>query len=77
MESSRLDYLSHELALRAVDLLRTLPEARTRICAGSKCGWLFIDSSKGGRRRWCDMATCGNAAKSKRHYERKRTALRR
>ena len=77
VEPSRLDYLSHELALRAVDLFRTFPEGRTRICAGSKCGWLFIDSSKGGRRRWCDMATCGNAAKSKRHYERKRAALRR
>jgi len=76
VESSRLDYLSHELALRAVDLLRTFPEGRTRICAGTKCGWLFIDSSKGGRRRWCDMATCGNAAKSKRHYERKHTTLR-
>jgi predicted RNA-binding Zn ribbon-like protein len=77
VESSRLDYLSHELALRAVDLLRAFPKGRTRICAGTKCGWLFIDSSKGGRRRWCDMATCGNAAKSKRHYERKRAALRR
>jgi predicted RNA-binding Zn ribbon-like protein len=77
LESSRLDYISHELALRAVDLLRTLPEGRTRICAGTKCGWLFIDRSKGGQRRWCDMATCGNAAKSKRHYERRRAALRR
>jgi len=72
VESSRLDYLSYGLALRAVDLLRTFPEGRTRICAGTKCGWLFIDSSKGGRRRWCDMATCGNAAKSKRHHARKR-----
>jgi len=77
LESSRLDYISHELALRAVDLLRAFPGARTRICAGRKCGWLFIDRSKGGQRRWCDMATCGNAAKSKRHYERKRAALER
>jgi predicted RNA-binding Zn ribbon-like protein len=75
VESSRLDYLNHELALRAFDLLRTFPQARTRICAGTKCGWLFIDRSKAGRRRWCDMATCGNAAKSKRHQERKRTAI--
>jgi predicted RNA-binding Zn ribbon-like protein len=74
LESSRLDYLSHELVLRAVDLLRTFPEARTRICAGRRCGWLFIDRSKGGQRRWCDMATCGNAAKSRRHHARKRTA---
>jgi predicted RNA-binding Zn ribbon-like protein len=75
LESSRLDYISHQLALCAFDLLQTFPQARTRICAGTKCGWLFIDRSKGGQRRWCDMATCGNAAKSKRHHERKRTAF--
>jgi len=75
VESSRLDYLRHELALRALDLLRTLPQTRTRICAATNCGWLFIDRSKAGRRRWCDMATCGNAAKSKRHYERKRAGM--
>jgi predicted RNA-binding Zn ribbon-like protein len=73
VESSRLDYLKHELALRAVDLLQTFPRTRARICAGTNCGWLFIDRSKGGQRRWCDMATCGNAAKSKRHYDRKRS----
>jgi predicted RNA-binding Zn ribbon-like protein len=76
VSSSRLDYLNHVLALDAMELLQALPLARTRICAGRRCGWLFIDTSKGGRRRWCDMATCGNAAKSKRHYRRKRAALR-
>ena len=73
-ESSKLDYLNHALALRAIDRLRTLPLDRTRICAGRHCGWLFIDRSKGGRRRWCDMATCGNAAKSRRHHQRKHDA---
>ena len=34
--------------------------------------WLFLDTSKAGRRRWCDMADCGNAAKSRRHYARGR-----
>ena len=75
--SSRLDYLNHELALRAFELLQTLPLTRARICAGPSCGWLFIDRSKGGRRRWCDMATCGNAAKSRRHYQRKRSTMQR
>jgi predicted RNA-binding Zn ribbon-like protein len=72
VEASRLDHLAYELAVRAFELLQTFPLPRTRICAGTRCGWLFIDRSKGGRRRWCDMATCGNAAKSRRHYERKR-----
>lgn len=43
-----------------------LSSPRLRRCAGNNCGWFFIDTSKAGRRRWCDMATCGNAAK----YER-------
>jgi predicted RNA-binding Zn ribbon-like protein len=72
VETSGLAYLNHELALRSVELLRALPLARTRICPGPRCGWLFIDHSRGGQRRWCDMATCGNAAKTARHYQRKR-----
>jgi predicted RNA-binding Zn ribbon-like protein len=70
IERSGLDYLNDELALRALDLLEDLPADRTRVCSGSACGWVFIDRSKGGRRRWCDMATCGNVAKSRRHYQR-------
>ncbi len=72
VETSGLAYLNHELALRSVELLRALPLARTRICPGPHCGWLFIYHSRGGQRRWCDMATCGNAAKTARHYQRKR-----
>ena len=75
VESSALDYLRHELALQALELLETLDADRTRICAGTKCGWIFVDRSKAGRRRWCDMATCGNAEKTRRHAER-RQALR-
>jgi predicted RNA-binding Zn ribbon-like protein len=76
VESSRLEYLNHDVALRALVLLETLPLERTRVCPGPHCGWLFIDRSRGGQRRWCDMATCGNAAKSRRHYERKRRTRR-
>lgn len=72
VETCGLAYLNHELALRSVELLRALPLARTRICPGPRCGWLFIDHSRGGQRRWCDMATCGNAVKTARHYQRKR-----
>jgi predicted RNA-binding Zn ribbon-like protein len=72
LEGSGLEVLRHDLALRALELLRTLPLGRTRVCRGKRCGWLFIDRSKGGQRRWCDMATCGNAAKSRRFRERHR-----
>ncbi|MEZ0241412.1 MAG: CGNR zinc finger domain-containing protein [Chloroflexota bacterium] len=40
---------------------------RFRICANDQCRWAFFDSSPTGRRRWCDMQTCGNRAKAARH----------
>jgi predicted RNA-binding Zn ribbon-like protein len=43
---------------------------RIRICASDTCEWVFYDSSRTGRRRWCDMATCGNRAKAARHRAR-------
>jgi predicted RNA-binding Zn ribbon-like protein len=73
IERSGLDYLRDNLALRAMDLLDSMPMDRTRVCPGSACGWLFVDTSRGGKRRWCDMATCGNASKGRRHYHRQRT----
>jgi predicted RNA-binding Zn ribbon-like protein len=72
IDTSGLELVTHELALRSLDLLREVSLDRTRVCAGDRCGWLFIDRSKGGRRRWCDMATCGNTAKSRRYYLRTR-----
>src|SRR4029453_1580192 len=57
---------------RMVHTFSPLPMDRLRICQGPNCSWVFIDSSKAGRRRWCDMAVCGNAAKSRRFYARSR-----
>ncbi|HET7677960.1 MAG TPA: CGNR zinc finger domain-containing protein [Candidatus Limnocylindrales bacterium] len=47
---------------------------RLRICANETCRWAFQDTSRTGRRKWCDMATCGNRAKAARHRERQRQA---
>jgi predicted RNA-binding Zn ribbon-like protein len=54
------------VVLEGMALLSNFDTERTRVCRGHDCGWLFVDTSKGGRRVWCDMATCGNAAKSER-----------
>jgi predicted RNA-binding Zn ribbon-like protein len=43
---------------------------RIRICDNDTCRWVFYDTSRTGRRRWCDMATCGNRAKAARHRAR-------
>jgi predicted RNA-binding Zn ribbon-like protein len=56
-------------ALRsAADLLLNKEKERIRQCR--ECGWLFYDSTRNRFRRWCDMGTCGNRAKARRHYER-------
>jgi Conserved protein containing a Zn-ribbon-like motif, possibly RNA-binding len=40
--------------------------SRIRMC--SSCGWFFLDTSKGGKRRWCDMSVCGSRDKALRYY---------
>jgi len=55
----------------ALDLLTSSDLSRVRRCEGDGCGWLFVDSSRGGRRKWCVMSDCGNRAKAKRHYARR------
>jgi predicted RNA-binding Zn ribbon-like protein len=58
----------------AGDLLARGEGAPIRQCANEKCLWLFVDASKGATRRWCDMASCGNRAKARRHYLRSKQA---
>ena len=60
----------------AVEVLRTADLARLRRCppdAGG-CGWVFLDRSRNGSRRWCRMADCGTTAKARRLTERRRAA---
>jgi predicted RNA-binding Zn ribbon-like protein len=52
----------------AGDLMLNLGHRRVRRCVNEKCLWLFLDESKSGTRRWCDMASCGNRVKARRHY---------
>jgi predicted RNA-binding Zn ribbon-like protein len=56
----------------AADLLVGRQLQRVRQCANPECGWLFLDSSKSGNRRWCSMSACGNRAKAHRHYLRQK-----
>jgi predicted RNA-binding Zn ribbon-like protein len=59
--------------IHAALTLSTGPKAsRIRRCAASRCDWLFLDASKRGNRRWCDMTVCGNRAKARRFYSRKK-----
>ena len=54
----------------AGDLLAGPRLDRVRRCANPECGWLFLDDSRAGKRRWCSMSACGNRAKARRHYHK-------
>jgi len=60
-----------------LDVVNTLADARAgefklKRCANqSSCGWIFADTSKNGRRRWCAMQTCGTASKTEARRNRR------
>jgi predicted RNA-binding Zn ribbon-like protein len=70
-----LDCLLWPIAQSAAALLTSGALRTVRECAGPDCGWLFLDTSRNHRRRWCDMKACGNRAKARRHYARKKKAI--
>ena len=36
------------------------------------CGWLFLDTTKNGKRKWCSMKSCGSNVKALDYYYRKK-----
>jgi predicted RNA-binding Zn ribbon-like protein len=56
----------------AGDLLTGAKLSKVKRCANPVCGWLFLDDSRAGKRRWCSMQSCGNRAKARRHYHKSR-----
>lgn len=67
-----LDRVIWPVIWSATDLLTSEDGKLVKHCASSDCRSLFLDSSRNKRRRWCEMSSCGNRAKARRHYRRKR-----
>jgi predicted RNA-binding Zn ribbon-like protein len=67
-----LERLLWPVVRSAADLLTSDELYAVRACAAEDCKWLFLDTSKNRSRRWCDMKSCGNRAKARRHYGRKK-----
>jgi predicted RNA-binding Zn ribbon-like protein len=62
------------IAEAAADLLCQADLGRIRRCAHPACVLYFLDGTKNGTRRWCDMRTCGNRANAAAYYRRQREA---
>ena len=71
-ENLQFDSLLWPVIHSAIQLLTGPNASRIRMCAGANCNWVFLDESKRGNRRWCDMTVCGNRAKARAFYTRKK-----
>jgi len=63
------DAPAHRVALDLLDQL-TNPRGPVDRCADPRCGWAYVDTSRGHRRRWCSSADCGNRERVRRHAAR-------
>ncbi len=48
--------------------------SRLRVCENPQCRWVFKDTSRTGKRKWCSMRSCGNRAKVARHRARRKAS---
>ena len=62
--------ISHRVAFAAADLLTSPALGRVRVCPGEDCAWLFLDTSRSGRRIWCSEDTCGTRDRVRRWRSR-------
>ncbi|HEV8389568.1 MAG TPA: ABATE domain-containing protein [Dongiaceae bacterium] len=70
LDTLRLDLPVWIIARSASEVLTGEPLERLKSCAGLDCGWVFLDATRNGRRRWCEMEVCGSRAKMRRYRHR-------
>lgn len=61
------------IAESVADLLAYGDLSLIRKCENPECVLYFYDTTKNHKRRWCSMSVCGNRAKAKAFYERKKS----
>jgi predicted RNA-binding Zn ribbon-like protein len=67
-----LDYPLWPVMLAAADILTSPDLERVHTCANHECGWIFLDRSRNGSRKWCSSTSCGNRERVRQYYARKR-----
>ena len=72
---SDLATVRHAAVTAAVQLLNHAPSARLKQCPGHHCGWFFLDVTKRGNRRWCQMRECGQEAKDERRRAKRASGV--
>lgn len=71
-DNSDPEQLFAAIANSAADLLCYADLSLIKKCESDDCVLIFHDTSKNHSRRWCSMAHCGNLAKARAFYSRKK-----
>ncbi len=66
-----LDLVLWQVAKAGAELLTSDLVFSVRACAAERCRWLFVDTSRNQKRRWCDMRICGNREKARKFHQRR------
>lgn len=74
LSSSSVEDALSVIAADAITLLAGEREGKISLCASPTCRAAFLDTSRGGTRKWCDMNTCGNREKKARFLANKRNS---
>lgn len=69
-QEESLDSVLWPILWSAAALLTSDEAERIRVCGGPDCGWVYVDRSRNGLRRWCEMETCGTQEKSRRRRQK-------
>ena len=65
------DTITYRIACAAAELLTSPTLGRVHVCPGEDCAWLFLDTSRSGRRLWCSEETCGTRNRVRRWRARR------
>ncbi len=68
-EENRLDSVLWPVLWSAASLITSEEASRIRVCGGEDCGWMYVDRSRNGLRRWCQMESCGTREKTRRRRQ--------
>lgn len=75
--AQRWQFEPHQLQMITAPILKSaqdvlLSDKLHRVKECPNCGWLFLDGTKNGKRRWCSMEDCGSQVKALEYYYRKK-----
>jgi predicted RNA-binding Zn ribbon-like protein len=68
-QERRLDSVLWPVLWSAAALIASDEASRIRVCGGEDCGWMYVDRSRNGLRRWCQMESCGTREKTRRRRQ--------